>query len=440
MPSLAEKFSTNIEQILGKNEITKIGVAVSGGADSVALLYLLYEWNRHKNLEITVFTVDHNLRKDSKLETRYVRELAEKLKCHFVLLDWKNETTSSGLQAKAREARYSMMEKFCRKLHIPLLLTGHHLDDMLETYLMKKSKKAGNMALAPNVTYFYKNLWIVRPLFDISKEELIQYLKMNNTEWFEDASNTLDKYERNKVRKVISAMSFEKKNVLLQEYNLANSKAKKESAMLIQAIGEGVSIYNEGFAKIGLQQFASLSHNIKIQLFNYILTVISGKTIVPRYRSLAKLLSSIADGTLKNFTLNHCKIISKNGILLIHKEKAFVTNISISLSKKRIKWDNRFELIYHNTQEKTTPNYIISNLTMNDYIKLKKVINLTKLAQISDNNHKTILFTLPVIKHLEKVVAIPHISYYDSDLSSDSIHVIFKPDFTSRFTHFFQGP
>ena len=81
--------------------------------------------------------------------------------------------------------------------------------------------------------------------------------------------------------------------------------------------------------------------------------------------------------------------------------------------------------------------YNISSLSLNEYIGLKKYLNLEKLAKDSNNNHKSILFTLPVIKNLEKVVAIPHISYYDNEILSGVIKIIFKPNFISRFTHFF---
>ena len=74
---------------------------------------------------------------------------------------------------------------------------------------------------------------------------------------------------------------------------------------------------------------------------------------------------------------------------------------------------------------------------MDEYIKLKQHLSLEKLAKDSNNNHNSILFTLPVIKTLEKVLAIPHISYYDSEILTQVIKVIFKPNFISRFTHFF---
>ena len=72
----------------------------------------------------------------------------------------------------------------------------------------------------------------------------------------------------------------------------------------------------------------------------------------------------------------------------------------------------------------------------NDYIKIKEVLDMKELAALSGNNHTDILFTLPVIKNLEKIVAIPHISYYDDFEAGFEVNVIFRPGFISRFTHF----
>mgnify|MGYP001066307028 CR=1 FL=1 len=71
-----------------------------------------------------------------------------------------------------------------------------------------------------------------------------------------------------------------------------------------------------------------------------------------------------------------------------------------------------------------------------EYVKVKDKIDLKNLAKISDNNHKLILFTLPVIKNLEKIVAIPHISYYDEFGLEEDLEVTFRSKFISRFTHF----
>lgn len=438
---LQKKFVFNINNILGVNKVNKIAVAVSGGVDSVALLHLVLEWSRVNDIEVTVFSVDHNLRAESKLEISYIKKLSTKYGFHFVPLSWTCGDKITAIQERARKARYELINEGCKRFGISLLLTAHHLDDMLETYLIKRSKKSSDLALIPNITYFQNNLWVVRPLFNVEKKELIDYLLLNNISWFEDESNKLDKYERNRVRKKLEVLSPEEKVTLLGEYNVSIDRAKWLNKILIQAIAEVVSIYNYGFAKIDITKFRDLDAEIKIHIINYVLTMVSGKTVLPRYRNVINIISSIADNSFKSSTLSHCKLIAKNGEIVIYKEKAFVGE-GDNLERKDASgaamphcyishWDNRFEIILDN------PGYTVSNLAMDEYICLKKHLNLKKLAKDSNNSHKSILFTLPIIKNLEKVVAIPHISYYDSEILSGVIKVIFKPNFISRFTHFF---
>ena len=95
---LQKKFAFNINNILGVNKVNKIAVAVSGGGDSVALLHLVLEWSRVNDIEVTVFSVDHNLRPESKLEISYIQRLSEELQCKFVtVLEYTIYLYSNGL-------------------------------------------------------------------------------------------------------------------------------------------------------------------------------------------------------------------------------------------------------------------------------------------------------------------------------------------------------
>jgi tRNA(Ile)-lysidine synthase len=451
---LEQKFADNLNNILKVNEPKKIAIAVSGGSDSISLLHLAFNWARQTKIAITVFSVDHNLRPESKLELAYVEKLSKKLGAHFVPLFWQNNNQPTAIQERAREARYNLITEHCKKLGIKELLTAHHLDDALETYLIKKSKKTSALALKPNITYFWNNIWIMRPLFDITKQELVDYLLKNKIKWFEDSSNNSDKYERNRVRKTLNNLSNQAKSKLLSEYNAAVNKAEKLNDLLIKSFAETVAIYNEGFAKIDINKFNFLEEEIKIHLLNYVLTIVGGKNIIPRYRSLEKIILAIADNNFKAGTLSQCCLRLKDGVMLVFREKSSVIESEARQSQEigdkhypqpngiapRLAgarndadcylWDNRFEII------NLPSGYFVSHLSTEDYSKLKKLLNLKKLAKDSNNNHKSILFTLPVIKNLEKVIAIPHISYYDTSRAKD-IKVIFKPNFISRFTHFF---
>ena len=429
-----EKFIVNINNLLGINKTNKIAVAVSGGVDSIALLHFVFEWSCVDDIDVTILSVDHNLRTESKSEIAYIAKLSSKFGFHFVPLSWNCGNQKTAIQERARNARYKLMSETCKSLAISLLLTAHHFDDMLETYLIKKSKKSSDLALTPNITYFWNDLWIIRPLFNMEKRDLINYLLTNKIKWFEDESNKLDKYERNRVRKKLATFDLEKKTALIAEYNLSIDRAKELNKILIKDFAEVISIYNYGFAKINITKFNQLDAEIKIHVINYVLTIISGKNTMPRYRNVINIISSIEQNLFTSSTLNHCKFIANKEEIVIYKEKAFITDTPIDFdlsSSGNLYWDNRFEIIFN----KSGCN--ISTLKMDEYIKLKQHLSLEKLAKDSNNNHNSILFTLPVIKTLEKVLAIPHISYYDSEILTQVIKVIFKPNFISRFTHFF---
>lgn len=431
--NLSQQFAVNINSILGIYKVNKIGVAVSGGSDSMALLHLLLEWSRERDIKVTIFSVDHNLREESKLEISYIKNLSKNVNCNFIPLSWHCGDKNSAIQERARKARYELIDKSCNDLEIPLLLTAHHLDDMLETYLIKKSKKSSALALAPNITYFWNNLWIIRPLFNIQKRELVKYLLENNIKWFEDKSNKLDKYERNRVRKKLESFNLKEKTLLITEYNTSIDRSRQLNARLVQAIAEVVSIYNYGFAKINIAKFIDLDIEIRIHVMNYVLAIVGGKDI-PRYRSLVNILSKIDTGSLSFYTLNHCKLVVKNNEIIVHKEKKFIKKMFPTRRSDdlyTLYWDNRFEITLKE------PNYSITSLNIEDYSSLRKYLRLKKLAEDSNNTHKSILFTLPVIKSLEKVIAIPHISYYDNKILSGFVKIVFKPSFVSRFTHFF---
>jgi tRNA(Ile)-lysidine synthase len=120
-----------------------------------------------------------------------------------------------------------------------------------------------------------------------------------------------------------------------------------------------------------------------------------------------------------------------NDELLIYREFGKNTPVSVPISNDSVIWDNRFRF----RGEISINGTYIAHLTMNDYTQIKDQLDLTYLSNVTINNALAILFTLPVIKKLEKVIAVPHISYYNGLVERPSFS--FYPRFISRFTHFF---
>jgi tRNA(Ile)-lysidine synthase len=429
---MQKRFDDNINPLL--SEITEaasngVALAVSGGSDSIALLYLATEWAKSRKIRLVVLSVNHNLRPESSKEIEFVRVVAAQFSHEFYELSWDNGGNKVAIQARARAARYKMMSEKCRELGINTILTAHHLDDMLETYLMRKNKKNGILGLSYSNSFFYNNIHVFRPLSLFLKSELLNYLNSINVKWVEDESNSLDIYERNRIRMDIFNLAEEKKSELFVEMRAINEKAYELNKNLISAIAESVSINNFGFAIIDLAKIKDKCLDIQIYVINYVLTIVGGKDYLPRFRSTVRIINKLETMQKIDNSLHGCILKQIKDKLFILRESSEIDSNPTKLNDY-IFWDNRFII------ETNKSGYSVGRLTLQEYIQKRDEFDLSELSMVGGNSHKLILFTLPVIKSLEKIVAIPHISYYDETQLEGELEVIFSPNFISRFTHF----
>lgn len=178
----------------------RIGLAVSGGSDSVALAFLLTKGGKKKNAQkrFVILHVDHGLRPESKEEYRFVRALAKRLGVPFKGLHARVERRrGESLEMAARRVRLAFFEEMTAKLKLDAIATGHHMDDVAETFLMKL-KRASLCGMRE--TSEVGAIRFVRPLLGCRDRELKAYLEKYGESWREDASNDDTSIERNKVR------------------------------------------------------------------------------------------------------------------------------------------------------------------------------------------------------------------------------------------------
>ena len=178
----------------------RIGIAVSGGADSVALAFLLTKGGTKKNASkrFVILHVDHGLRQESAEEYRFVKSLAKRLGLPFRGTHAKVERRKGeSLEMAARRVRLAFFAKCMKTLKLDAVATGHHMDDVAETFLMKLKR----MSLSGiRETSEVNGIKFVRPLLGCRDSELKDYLRKYNEQWREDASNADVSIERNKVR------------------------------------------------------------------------------------------------------------------------------------------------------------------------------------------------------------------------------------------------
>ena len=182
----------------------RIGLAVSGGSDSVALAFLLTKGGKKKNAakRFVVLHVDHGLRPESKEEYRFVRGLAKRLGVPFKGTHAKVvQRRGESLEMAARRVRLAFFEKCMKSLALDAIATGHHMDDVAETFLMRIRRASGPAGLAGiKETSEVGAIRFVRPLLGCRDAELKAYLEKYGETWREDATNDDTAIERNKVR------------------------------------------------------------------------------------------------------------------------------------------------------------------------------------------------------------------------------------------------
>lgn len=182
----------------------RIGLAVSGGSDSVALAFLLTKGGKKKNAEkrFVILHVDHGIRKESREEYRFVKNLAKRLGIpfkgrHAKVIREKGES----LEMAARRVRLAFFEQQMRLLKLDAIATGHHMDDVAETFLMRIKRASGAEGLAGiKEKSQVGSIRFVRPLLGCRNSELTKYLEKYKEQWREDASNDDTSIERNKIR------------------------------------------------------------------------------------------------------------------------------------------------------------------------------------------------------------------------------------------------
>ncbi len=239
----------------------KIIVGVSGGADSMALLDMLYK----ANYDIVVAHVNYQVREESFIDQAIVESYCQKLNIKFEVLD--NVKYDSGnFQHFARNVRYDFMVELYHKYNASAIYVAHHLDDLIETYIMQN--KRGNIPLyyGLNKDSKYKGVSIKRILLDYSKEDLIKYCLDNNIEYVDDKSNFENKYTRNLIRNtLVSKLNKSEKKAILEVINQKNKELQALNSIVL-------NYYNIFKEKYSLAYLLTLDDDLIIKVLRMYLS------------------------------------------------------------------------------------------------------------------------------------------------------------------------
>ncbi|RKF04829.1 tRNA(Ile)-lysidine synthase [Tenacibaculum lutimaris] len=257
LQELAKHIDKHFSFLKGK----KLLIAISGGVDSVVLTHLLHQLK----FDISLAHCNFQLRsEESDKDEEFVKNLGKKLNLNTYTIRFNtNEyavNNKLSTQLAARELRYSWFEKLSNEHSFSHLLTAHHADDNLETFLINLSRGTGLEGLTgiPPI-----NGSIVRPLLVFSREEILNYAKQNNIEWREDESNSEIKYLRNKIRHQVTPILKELNASTLKNFNKTIDHLKESQQIIDDKIEEVTHeiIAKEGdLLKINIEKLLKLSN------------------------------------------------------------------------------------------------------------------------------------------------------------------------------------
>lgn len=434
MQEIYVNFAQKMDEYIAAYNCKRFVIALSGGSDSLALLFLMQRYAQEKNrylisadLQIAAVTVDHKLRTESCDEALQMSTLCESIDVPHQTLIWEQgqkiaQSSESGIQDKARNARYDLICTYCKENNIDAILIGHQFNDQLEQILMRLSMGAGIYGLTiPEIAYI-NNVMILRPLLWMPKSKCEEYLVHLGANWITDASNYKDCYLRNIVRPIANnylQISNEHRLKIGVESIIRASNALSNIAD--DFINQKVVINDVGYITFNKTVFITNELEVAFLILKKLLMMVAGNDVHPRISSLKILYNFIKNthNTKKQLTLSGNIIYVLDERILIYKEigKKLYETLVLSSNNTYI-WDRRYEV---------TCNYVgydylvVACMNNNDYLLLSKEIknelrslfrSVSKDIIVSSKQMLSIIFTLPCIKYEKEIVAIPNLGYY----------------------------
>lgn len=246
-----------------------IVLAVSGGPDSVALMWLAARWRRalKKAPKLVAVTVDHGLRKEAGREARDVKRLAKSLDVEHRTVRWAGAKPKTGVPSAARAARYSLLARAAQRHGASHIFTAHTRDDQAETVIMRLSRGSGLAGLAAMARQSDRDgVVLVRPFLDVPKSRLIATLQKAGIAFADDPTNHDPRFTRPRLRALMPALAAEGADARGLA-RLASRLARANAALDIMT--DGAERYlasidtGPGF---DLAAFTALSDEIRVRL------------------------------------------------------------------------------------------------------------------------------------------------------------------------------
>lgn len=378
---------------------TGLALAVSGGADSLALMVAVARWaDAIPGVPVHVLTVDHRLRTDSCDEARGVVAMARRLGLLARCLVWTGPRPETGIEAAAREARYRLLFAASRDLGCDHLLTAHHRDDVAETFLMRLGRGAGVFGLAAmRERIGVGGLTLFRPFLDLPRTRLAATTAAAGLSPVDDPMNGDPRFLRSKIRAALPVLE----GCGLSAASLAG--AARRLAAAAEAIDAQVDALLSRRASVSALGVVSLEASIiddspdavRYRLMERVLTAAGGGDAPPRFARLEALCAALVEGDISARSLGGALVERRGGRVTVCREPGRLARAETPLAAEQsVFWDRRFEV------EARTEGLTLAPLGDE---------GLQVVGPGETSAQRAALLALPAVRRDGAVVAVPHI-------------------------------
>ncbi|MBN8532139.1 MAG: tRNA lysidine(34) synthetase TilS [Alphaproteobacteria bacterium] len=323
----------------------RLAVAVSGGADSMALLLLADGWARERQGGVLALTVDHRLRPESVAEAAQVAAWCGARGILHRTLVWEHGTISGNVMAAARKARYSLLAQACEEEGILHLLVAHHAGDQAETHAMRRARDLEVTALAA-MPAVREESWgrILRPLLGMEKEVLISFLQAQNQPWLEDPTNQDVAYERTRTRHALTDSGIRECATAVR---MAGRERTALEAAAAEALAQCVTLYPWGCAALSMPDWRSLPEAVSLKVLDAVLRCCGGVREGPRRTELRRLAMAMRGEVWRGGSLHGCLVFpslrqAAERRVIVCRDPAGVAGPLTVLPGESEVWDGRF--------------------------------------------------------------------------------------------------
>jgi tRNA(Ile)-lysidine synthase len=420
--TVVAEFTAAMERFAPFENSPHLAVAVSGGADSMALRLLAHDWAVARGGRVTALTVDHGLRPASAEEAAQVGSWMSGCGIEHHILRWRGEKPASALQNSARVARYRLLCEWCRQANVLHLLLGHHADDQSETVLHRLVRGSGIFGLSGmSALVETAEVRLLRPLLSCRPAALRFLLTERGQDWLEDPSNQDPRFARTHVRSVLprlAAVGLTRSVLLAAAAQMAAARSVFQEAV-VELLARSCRVHPTGFAQIERAAMATAPIVVAVKALARVVMMIGGSARECQADAARRAYERLFRGGPAVTTLGRCLLLTRGQHLFVYRERRNLPSPCVLPPDDALLWDGRFRL------RAFVPDEVAARLYVRPVDKEDLQMLCSNSAKLAGRVPPALVRgTLPVLCDEGGLAIAPHFDYVRDDLASAQSMVV----------------